>query len=138
MIDDSLLAEDQECLQCKGAVKLEWRRGTIMGFSCLECGFYFEVLASFIEDLSGFKSNAFMARVDFSNLSKNEYLKLFIKVKRIFNGYSNFDYACLQGQLDDGMKVVDLGYYSNDEIESLQEAAIQFGIVIDFVDVDNN
>jgi len=100
-------------------------------YLCSRCATRFNVRVHYVDALQNFRSSALKALVDVTD--ESGILKLSIKAKKVFRGFVNFRYSDLDKQIAMGLKVWDLGYYSETEVSKLRSIASQVGLEVRFV-----
>lgn len=122
-----------ECPECESLASLYCEYGVIRSFKCKACGLDFDSFAYYSIDEKFVPPPSFgvSCHVD-KNLSKLERLKLKIKLKNIFSGYSNFHISDMEEQLEKELVDLELGVYSEREVEELLIKSKNAGLNISF------
>lgn len=100
-------------------------------FKCDFCGNEFHVRIHFVDKPIPLETKVFKALIDASD--PKTIRKLQIKVKKVFEGMSNFYPADLDHQISKGMNTWDLGFYSDGELENIKLNAAKLGLIVQFV-----
>ncbi|MGY8627964.1 hypothetical protein [Chromobacterium violaceum] len=125
------MASGVKCPVCGGESQVSKRDGSMQFLTCLSCKYEFAVRAHYTEDSILLETKVFKALVDVNDPSMVR--KLRVKVKKVFEGKSNFYQEDLDRQINQGAKYWDLGFYSDQEIEELLKKAVEFGLEVNFI-----
>jgi hypothetical protein len=104
-------------------------------YKCKSCGHETWFLVHYVEPQSDFPV-VFAAFVDASNIS--EHLKLSIKVRKVFEGKSNFRQSHLDAQAARHDPLWKFGFFSPSELPELSVKAQALGLPLVFKEVDRN
>jgi len=100
-------------------------------YKCSLCQSIIEAIPHYVEEYVPLGINHFRAVVSVSNYIKAR--KAAIKIRKLFDGMSNFIEGDLQKQILDGQLKLDLGIYSENETKRLRRQAQEIELDLEFV-----
>ncbi|MGQ5525624.1 hypothetical protein ACUHMQ_20560 [Chitinimonas sp. PSY-7] len=125
------MQEEIKCINCDGIATLVSTEGAIKTYLCSACGFKFEGIAHYVEQPISLGIKNYRAFVIVPD--EVEARKAAFKIRRLFSGLSNFYLEDLQSQLSAGVLELDLGIYSDREVEKLLPQAEILNLNLKFV-----
>lgn len=125
------MSGELRCPVCGGPAFAESGPASSERYRCKNCGHLFDVRAHYVEEQKPLGISVYKALVNAG--PPEAFQKTRLKVRRIFQGRSNFSPEDLDKQIAQQLPVWDLGFYSEDEVKQLRERADEVGFKIDFV-----
>lgn len=126
------MSKERPCPECGGVAVSESGRVAVENYRCRRCGHEFAVHVHYIEEPRPLGIAVYKALVQ-AGSGEMERRKNRIKVRRVFEGRSNFYPAKLDSQIEQGQAVWDIGFYSEREVNELKGVASQIGLAVEFV-----
>lgn len=125
-----IMADNINCPLCNGIANLIEDEIVNRLYKCSVCGNDFFVRVHYVDVPVPLEAKVFKAFVHLENPSMVRIFKE--KVKKVFLGKSNFSLGDLDRQIQSGVLLWDLGYYSGEEIQDLTTAAENIELTVDF------
>jgi len=120
-----------KCPLCGGRDSSVSALGAINLYKCDLCGHEFPVRIHLIDNPIPLETKVFSAIVKVN--SAGEVRKTQMKVKRVFEGMSNFYSEDLDRHILKGDHTWNLGFYSEDEVLELKQRAVEIGLSVEFI-----